>query len=79
MTEKIYHYNPNDDIFQFITQAKGYYISQARCVNASSSVFKVTNFNDPHSCDKVVSTLRTRAKKNPNGASDRTLKYFGLQ
>ncbi len=58
----------------FMNGAKEYYISQTRCkcINASCEIFM-----EGRSSDGIISDLRYRSRKNPNGASYKTLRKFG--
>jgi len=73
--------NVDFETCNFIRNVKKYYISKAGIFNASSSIFKDKNLNDISKIerDRIITELKSRAKNNPNGASDKTLKYFGLK
>lgn len=74
--------HPHNDIIKFINQAKQYYISKAWCINSSDSIFSFSDknrFNLPTARNRVIAELRKRAKKNKGGASELTLKHFGIE
>lgn len=56
-----------------ISRMETYYVSQAGFFNASNKIFKNEDY------DSIVSTIRARASKNPEGASEKTLRQFSLK
>lgn len=56
-----------------ILKLKKYYISQACFFNASSRIFEGKKLS------MVLLTLKNRARKNPDGASAKTLQQFSLK
>ena len=55
-------------------QLRKYYKSQAGFFNASNKIFEKSS-----DCESTIAQLRCRAKENPGGASDKTLKNYGLK
>jgi len=59
---------------------KIFYVANAGYINASSIVFDITDSGDmQYMREKIIDTLRKRAKNNPGGASEKTLLHFGLE
>lgn len=56
-----------------ISELKTYYVARAGFFNASSEVFKSGDRSE------VLKALENRARNNPGGASDKTLKRFDLK
>lgn len=56
-----------------IPELKRYYVSRTCFFNASSKIFNSDNL------DKVLQVLESRARSNPGGSSDKTLKRFNLK
>jgi hypothetical protein len=58
-----------------VKHLRTYYLSQAGFFNANSKIFNKEN----NTVEEIIAKFKSRAKENPNGASQKTLKQFSIK